>query len=241
MNIVIDIGNTRSKYAFFREDQLLEAHYQLDALFEKIEKWRKQGEKLSVLLAGSGQIDFEMRRMLERLADCFLIANPTMPLPLKIGYATPETLGFDRIAICVGGRCLHPGIPLLIIDSGTCVTYNYLNAAGVFLGGNISPGLEIRFKSLHQYTARLPYVCPTENYGGIGRSTEEAIRNGVMEGMFFEVKCSIERFMTENPDGRVLLTGGNAYFLENRLPFPVSFYRYLSFIGLNEILKYVKK
>ncbi len=95
-----------------------------------------------------------------------------------------------------------------MIDSGTCITYNYVSAEGVFLGGNISPGLEMRFNGLHRFTARLPLVTPTETYGGIGgQSTEEAIRNGVMSGMLFEVQQYIECFLGQYPEGHVLITG----------------------------------
>ena len=155
--------------------------------------------------------------------------------------ATPETLGFDRIAICVGAKSYYPGASLLVIDSGTCITYNYVSAEGVFLGGNISPGLEMRFNGLHRFTARLPLVTPTETYGGIGQSTEEAIRNGVMSGMLFEVQQYIECFLGQYPEGHVLITGGNAHFLERHLTPDILFCKYLSFVGLNEILKYVKK
>ena len=182
-----------------------------------------------------------MHLAIKEQADYWLEASPALEVPLKIGYATPETLGFDRIAICVGAKSYYPGASLLVIDSGTCITYNYVSAEGVFLGGNISPGLEMRFNGLHRFTARLPLVTPTETYGGIGQSTEEAIRNGVMSGMLFEVQQYIECFLGQYPEGHVLITGGNAHFLERHLTPDILFCKYLSFVGLNEILKYVKK
>ncbi|MFR7823295.1 MAG: type III pantothenate kinase [Odoribacter splanchnicus] len=108
-------------------------------------------------------------------------------------------------------KSYYPGLPP-VIDS-VC-PYNYVSAEGVFLGGNISPGLEMRFNGLHRFTARLPLVTPTETYGGIGQSTEEAIRNGVMSGMLFEVQQYIECFLGQYPEGHVLITGGNAHFLK---------------------------
>ena len=102
-----------------------------------------------------------MQLAIKEQADYWLEASPALEVPLKIGYATPETLGFDRIAICVGAKSYYPGASLLVIDSGTCITYNYVSAEGVFLGGNISPGLEMRFNGLHRFTARLPLVTPT--------------------------------------------------------------------------------
>lgn len=241
MNLVIDIGNTRSKYAFFEGQELLEVRYTLDTLFEDIGKWKETGKSIDVFLSGSGKIDEGICLLLRELSDSWLEASLGMALPLTIGYTTPETLGFDRIAICAGALVLEKECPLLVIDSGTCITFNYVSANGEFLGGNISPGLELRFRSLHQHTARLPYVHPAENYGEIGRTTEEAIRNGVMNGMLFEVIQYIEYFIKDHKDGRIVVTGGNSHFLKEKLDFEVRFCDALGFIGLNEILRYAKK
>lgn len=240
MNLVVDAGNTRLKYAFFDGTRFVEAKYQADELFEDIGKWKEEGEALDLLLSGSGKMPEGMRILLKELADHCMEASPLMALPMKIGYATPGTLGFDRIAICVGAMSLNPGCPLLVIDSGTCITFNYVDAEGVFLGGNISPGLEMRFRGLHQFTAKLPYISPLEEYGGIGRTTEQAIRNGVMDGMLFEVEHYIGHFMERNENARVVITGGNSHFLERRLEADVQFNPILGFIGLNEILLYAK-
>ncbi len=241
MNLVIDVGNTRGKYAFFEEDRLVEIKYRLDSVFEDIGRWKEKGKRMDIFLSGSGRIEEEIRLLLKKSADTWLEASPQMPVPLVIDYTTPHTLGFDRIAVCVGAIYLEPAHPLLVIDSGTAITFNYVDAKGVFLGGNISPGQEMRFRGLHQFTARLPYVVAVENYGGIGRTTEEAIRNGVMTGILFEVENYIRCFKAENPDGRVLLTGGNAHFLVGHLISDVRFCKELGFIGLNRILKYSKK
>lgn len=241
MNLVVDVGNTRTKYAFFEEKELVEAKYDVDRLSEDIGKWKKKKGTIDLFLSGSGELPEDTRLFLKKLADSFVEASPWMRVPLEIGYATPDTLGFDRIAICVGARSLFPGHPLLVIDSGTAITFNFVDAGGVFRGGNISPGLEMRFRSLHQFTARLPYIVPAEEFGGIGKTTEEAIRNGVMDGMLFEVEKYIERFMLENKDARIVITGGNGHFLERKLKLKVNFCKYLGFIGLNEILIYTKK
>ena len=241
MNLVVDVGNTRMKYAFFDEGHFIEAKYQGDCLYEDIERWKKSGTGLHILLSGSGQIAGGTRLLLKELADSFREASPLMPLPLTLGYATPETLGFDRIAICMGAMGLYPERPLLVIDTGTCITFNYVDANGVFLGGNISPGLDMRFRGLHQYTAKLPLVSPQERYGGVGRTTEEAIRNGVMDGMLFEVDGYIRRFMENNRNAKVIITGGNSHFFEGHLLAEVQFCKILGFIGLNEVLQYTKK
>lgn len=240
MNLVIDVGNSRIKYAFFEGGQLIEAKYLIDGLVEDIRQWKESGTAVHLLLSGSGNILEDTRVLLKELSDFFLEASPLMQLPLKLGYATPATLGFDRIAICAGAMKMNPGCPLLVIDSGTCITFNYVTAEGVFLGGNISPGLEMRFRGLQQYTARLPYVAPAEKYGGIGQTTEEAIRNGVMSGVLFEVENYIRHFVREYKNGKVFITGGNSHFLENHLEEKAEFCSVLGFIGLNEILEHAK-
>lgn len=240
MNLVIDIGNTRMKYAFFDCASFVEACYLPDRLWEDIRKWKEEGGPLHILLSGSGRITPKFRLTLKESADFFVEASSRMELPLKIGYATRSTLGFDRIANCVGAMELFPQTPLLVIDSGTCITFNYVNAEGVFLGGNISPGLGMRFKSLHEYTAKLPCVAPDYRYGGIGRTTEEAIRNGVMDGMLFEVECYTGRWLECEKSGRVVITGGNACYLKSRLASEFCFCDILGFVGLNKILQCAK-
>ncbi len=241
MNLVIDVGNTRIKYAFFRDNQLVEAKYCVDGLSESIGKYRRMGECVNLLLSGSGKISDDLREMLKESVDWSIETSNLMPLPLKIGYATPETLGFDRIAICTGAMVKFPARPLLVIDSGTCITFNYIDAEGTFLGGNISPGVDIRFQSLQYFTAKLPLVAPSFDYGKMGQTTEEAIRNGVMNGMLFEVKNYIHEFMETFKSGRVIVTGGNSVFLEKKLTNEVEFCSVLGFIGLNEILMFAKK
>ncbi len=241
MNLVVDAGNTRMKYAFFKGNQLVAAKYCGDDLLEDIGKYRGMGERVDLLLSGSGKIPDDMREMLKGAVDWWVEASSQMPLPLKIGYATPATLGFDRIAICTGAMGMYPGCPLLVIDSGTCITFNYVDAEGTFLGGNISPGVDMRFRGLQHFTARLPLVVSSHEYGGMGHTTEEAIRNGVMNGMLFEVRSYIDEFMEAFENGRVVVTGGNSVFLEKKLPNEVEYCRTLGFLGLNEILVFAKK
>lgn len=241
MNVVLDIGNTRKKYAFFDGDCLVEVGYDTGQLFEGLRRLKLRGESLDIFLSGSGMWDESFVSCLREMADGWLEASPDMPLPVVIGYSTPETLGFDRIANCVGAISLFPACPLLVIDTGTAVTYNYVSEDSVFIGGNISPGMEMRFSGLHQFTARLPYVEAKDEYGGIGQTTEAAIRNGVMDGLLFEVSGYVARFMDSVNNSRVIITGGNSRFLKNRIHPEVHFCEELGFIGLNRILEDYKK
>ncbi len=241
MNLVVDVGNTRFKYAFFENSRLKQMGFEENEMFRKLAELNARGEKVSVLLSGSGRIREELRMEIRRNAVYWKEAGVQMGLPVEIDYLTPETLGFDRIAICVGARRLFPDKDLLVIDSGTAITFNYVTAGGRFLGGNISPGQEIRFRALHLFTEKLPYVEGKMEYGWCGKNTEEAIRNGVMNSMVYEVNGYIDAFIRMYPKGQVIVTGGNSLFLKQQLLESVCFEEYLGLQGLNEILEYNKK
>lgn len=241
MNLVVDIGNTRLKYAFFRQGKRERVGYGQEEMFRQLEEYAGEGGTVSTILSGSGKIEEGVRSRLMRSSAYWLEAHPGMPLPVTVGYETPETLGFDRLAGCIGARLFFPDKELLVVDSGTAITYNYLSKANVFLGGNIAPGQEIRFRSLHQYTDRLPYVGAEGELKAYGRNTHDAIFIGVMKGILWEVNGCIAEFMQHHPDGQVVVTGGNSICLKDRLPRTVFFEKYLGLYGLNEILEYNKK
>lgn len=241
MNLVVDIGNTRLKYAFFRQREKVCAGYGREEMLMYLEKYEKDGVEMSVFLSGSGKIEDRLRSRLMYRAAYWLEARPGMPLPVTLDYETPETLGFDRVAGCIGARLFFPDRELLVVDSGTAITYNYLSKDNVFLGGNIAPGMEIRFRALHLYTEKLPYVKAGPEVKAYGRNTHDAIRTGVMKGIQWEVNGCIAEFLQNNPGGQVAVTGGNSIYLEEKLPKGVFFEKYLGLYGLNEILEYNKK
>lgn len=239
MNLVVDVGNTRLKYAFFSSGKLQRNGTGAESMFRGLEAVREQGEPVDVLLSGSGKIGGELRGRLQERAAFWLEASARLALPVKIGYTTPETLGFDRIAVAVAARKLFPSQDLLVIDSGTALTFNYIEG-GVLLGGNISPGVEMRFKALHLFTEKLPLVEPSCDFGLYGQDTPSAIREGVMNGMLFEIEGYIQRFCRRGKKAQVLITGGNSRFLESRLKNKVYFDETLGVKGLNEILEFNK-
>lgn len=239
MNLVIDVGNTRFKYAFLKEGMLLRAGYEPEVMFQELEEWSRQ-ETVYGFLSGSGKINDSWRQRLKKGTAFLWEAGRHLALPLSIGYDTPETLGFDRIAICAGARMLFPGKNLLVIDSGTAITYNYVSMEGVFEGGNIAPGQEIRFRSLHLFTEQLPYVEGAEGEYGFGKNTADAILFGVMKGVVLEVKGYVEEFCRKYAQRQVVVTGGNSLFLKEKLGTEVCFEKNLGFLGLNEILEYNK-
>ncbi len=159
-------------------------------------------------------------------------------LPVINLYDTPETLGYDRMAAVVGANEQFPGRDILVIDAGTCITYEFIDANGCYHGGNISPGLQMRFKALHQFTGRLPLVDADGCRPFIGRNTETAIRSGVLKGIEYEIVGYIEAMRHKYPQLLVFLTGGDEFSFETNIKSIIFADRFLVLKGLNRILDY---
>lgn len=160
------------------------------------------------------------------------------PVPVGIDYATPETLGRDRVAAAVGASVLYPNRDVLIVDFGTALTMDYLSADGVFHGGSISLGVTNRFRALHEYTASLPLVEPTEVEQLFGNSTKTAIAQGVMNSVQFELEGYIARMAEKKADFCIIFTGGEAKYFVKRIKNTIFAEPNLVFCGLNRILEY---
>ena len=236
MNLTIDIGNTRSKWALFEGNQLVRCGYMDEELpCEGVQ---------STMVCASGDADLHA---LGLDGDRVQRLTAGMPLPIVLDYATPETLGPDRIAAACGAQKVgNKGCPKLIIDAGTCITIDYLDAEGVYHGGAILPGIEMKFRALHTFTAKLPLL---ENIGGeeecvAGRSTRESMTAGVLTATRYEVEGFVRHYRQQDSRVKVLLTGGDAERLwGGGLPEvgdPI-IEPHLVMIGLNEIIKLKSK
>jgi type III pantothenate kinase len=157
------------------------------------------------------------------------------PVPIKNNYATPATLGMDRLCAAIGAKSLFPSNPVLSIDIGTCIKFEFINAKNEYEGGNISPGLKMRFASLNNYTSKLPYLEPEKTMGPIGKSTNEALRLGVQQGMLFEIRAMIETMQTLHPNLKTVSTGGDLPFFVNDLKTHIFADLLLVLRGINEI------
>ncbi len=178
-----------------------------------------------------------MKALIEK-APYFIELTAGTPIPIRNLYQTPETLGKDRLAAVVGAHSLYSGRNVLVIDAGTALTIDFIDGEGNYHGGNISPGLKMRFQSLHDYTKRLPLLIQSNEYKMIGDSTEAAIIAGVQNGIIFEVKEYIERFTKQYPDLVAVMTGGDVNFLVDKLKIPIFVESNLVFIGLGKIIQY---
>jgi len=239
MNLVIDIGNTRTKFSVFNRGEVLITVPVDEFLPEHIDVLQNEHPDLKkVILSAVKDYSPKLKTALQNKFEYFLELDANTPLPIENRYTTPETLGKDRIAAAVGGFDLYPDSNLLIIDAGTAITYDIVNEKHQYLGGNISPGIEMRYKALHQFTGKLPLISQQKFDKLYGTSTEEAIRAGVQHGVVFEVDKAIETFNDFYKNLKVIITGGDADFFDKKLKnsFFVNFN--LIALGLNRILEY---
>jgi type III pantothenate kinase len=180
----------------------------------------------------------EINRFLEDQFEQFVNLDHKTSLPIENLYQTPETLGKDRLAAAVGANELFPNQNLLVIDAGTAITYDLVSDRNQFIGGNISPGLEMRFKALNQFTGKLPLVNYSDEFQPIGRNTTEAIRAGVQNGILFEMAQTIDFFNRNYQNLQIIMTGGDSYFFDKKLNYSIFVHFNLTLIGLNRILEH---
>ena len=239
MNLVIDIGNTRTKVAVFHRGEVLITIPFDHIEVSHIELLKREYEELNKVIVSSVK-DYpeELRAYLQTVFETFIELDATTPLPIENCYQTKETLGKDRIAAVVGAYDLYPDTNILVIDAGTAITYDILTAEGKYLGGNISPGLEIRFKALNHFTGKLPKVEQADQNKLFGATTEEAIRAGVQNGTVYEADATISAFKEFYNNLKVIITGGDAEFFDNKLKNSFFVHFNLTSLGLNRILEH---
>lgn len=235
MNLIVDIGNSTTKAALFDGGRMLR-HMRFetglaDALRALLHGHTAEACAYSVVGHETEGLDDALHSFAPRL----LRVTGETPTPLVCAYRTPATLGADRLAAAVGAAGLAPGHDILVADAGTCITYDYVSADGRYLGGNISPGLGIRLRALHEHTARLPLVAAEGDVPDCGYDTETAIRAGVMTGMRMEIEGCVRAFLSTHEEGEVFLTGGNGFrFASDRVRHDET----LVEAGLNRILRH---
>ncbi len=239
MNLVIDIGNTRTKFSVFNQGEVLITVPVDEFRPEHIEVLKNEHPSLNkVILSSVKGYSPELKETLQNNFDIFIELDHNTPIPLENKYNTKETLGKDRIAAVVGAFDLYPETNILVIDAGTAITYDILNNKSQYLGGNISPGIEMRFKALHHFTGKLPQVQAAEMNKLFGTTTEEAILLGVQNGIFYEVDKTIDKFKEFYSNLKVIITGGDANFFDKKLKNYFFVHFNLVALGLNCILEY---
>lgn len=238
MNLIIDIGNTATKIAVMDSNKVILRDRVEVLSAELISALLEEYPSISkAIVASTGKCDECVCGMLRERMGYFVEFSSATDIPLKNGYKTPETLGADRLAAAVGAQSLYGAENMLIVDFGTAITYD-LVSDGTFRGGNISLGMGARFRALHEYTERLPLCGPTDENLEFGRTTREAIEQGVMRGIKSETEGYISDFCKKYDNLCIIFTGGDAKYFANRIKNTIFASCDLNLHGLNRILEY---
>ena len=218
MILTIDVGNTNIKVAVFKQVNLIEKFvFQKNVLknnFKNILK--KYPNCTKAVLSSVGKLDENDILWLKSHLNLLEIGHDSV-FPFINLYGSPKTLGIDRMVLAAGAVLLYPNQNTLIIDAGTCVTYDFVTSSNEYLGGAISPGLRLRYESLHNFTAKLPLLTKKAPENFIGNTTDEAIHSGVVNGLCNEIEGFVSEYSVKNEQFTIILTGGDANFLANRL------------------------
>ncbi len=218
MLLAIDIGNTRIKGAVFEKDNVIENFvFSKSELEKKIENILKIFPKVQDLVVASvGNLSKNDFLNFEKSLKVHFISNEDV-FPFENKYATPKTLGIDRAVLASGAVLRFPKQNRLVIDAGTCITYDFIDADDNYLGGAISPGFRLRYEALHNFTAKLPLLKLENPDHFIGNSTQQSIHSGVVNGMIHEIDGFINQYKEEYKKFTIILTGGDTEFLAKRL------------------------
>tara|TARA_B100000886_G_C20309054_1_gene443048 strand:+ start:132 stop:836 length:705 start_codon:yes stop_codon:yes gene_type:complete len=229
--ITLDEGNTSIKLALFDNDILVSKYNNIDLNF--VIKLLPKCDRL-ILSTVKYKSNFETLFSNQN----FVLLNKSTPLPIKVLYKSPTSLGNDRIALAVGATMNFPNKNVLVIDAGTCITYDFINSKKEYLGGSISPGIQMRYSALHQFTSQLPLLESVDTATLTGINTEGSIHSGVINGVLVEIDGMIQRYTNQYPDIKVIITGGNANFFDKGLKNTIFANPNLLMEGLNKILDY---
>lgn len=237
VTLCFDFGNTRLKCGVFHDDQLIEILQVENNSKEAVEKLLDKYHPQFTILSSVIDHDSAIEKVLSERSS-YIKLDSTTPLPFSTPVSKPETIGADRLALCAFAAHFYKGQNNLIIALGTCITYNFLNKFNSFTGGSISPGMEMRFKSLHDLTSKLPLIEVDWNFPLIGYDTKTNILSGVLLGMAAEIDGIINEYKDKFDNFNVLLTGGDTVNFVRHLKSKIFADPYLILKGLYAISKF---
>ena len=216
MNLIVDIGNTYLKIALFEKNNLIEKFSFHHNYLDNIKNILSKNPVENSIVSNVGEINDELISVLNDNTDLVLFKN-ILKLPFKNTYSSKETLGQDRIALVSSASFQFPDENVLIIDAGTCITYDFKNHNNEYIGGGISPGIKMRFKSLNLFTSKLPLIDVFDDFKLIGNNTKESLISGVINGTTMEIDGIIQQYCDKFKNIRIILTGGDSKFLLKRI------------------------
>ena len=240
-SICIDAGNTFIKIALMEDGNVTSlAAFPLTDVYGLLQHVASLPQADACIISSVISILPKIVDVFKQKSSYFLELTHETPLPIRNLYQTPETLGKDRLAAVVGAYSLFPGKDILVFDAGTALTIDFIDRDGNYRGGNISPGLNMRFRALHNDTHQLSLQEQTDDYELIGDTTASAIISGVQNGIIFEMNYYVHHFVKKFPTLVKILTGGDANFFENKFETHIFAVPNLIYIGLEKIVSFNK-
>ena len=232
-HITIDLGNTIAKIGVFQRGELVDK--QVGIPYESLATSVNQLAPKRVIVSSVNQ---KVNALAKNITAPVIVLSHLTPIPIINKYTTPKTLGKDRLAAVIGAYATRKSTNTLVIDVGTCITYDFINDKNEYLGGAISPGIDLKFKALHNFTAHLPLIGQREVESLIGNSTEKTILSGVINGTIAEIEQMIRKYKNKFSTLRIIICGGGSLGLHNKLKTKIELMPDLVLTGLNKIIEY---
>jgi type III pantothenate kinase len=236
VNLVLDVGNSLLKIALFEKSELIQKFKFSENYRRNIEDIISKYKVTHSIISNVGRIDDSIINILKESTNLLLVSNQ-LKIPFKNLYKSKNTLGQDRLALVSAAAFNFPNENVLIVDIGSCITYDFKNNNNEYLGGGISPGISMRFKSLNTFTSNLPLIDFDSIYQLIGNNTKNSITSGVVNGTISEINGIIQQYREEFKNIRIILTGGDSNFLLKRIKNTIFADRNFLLIGLNKLLE----
>ena len=236
MNLVLDVGNSLLKIALFEKSELIQKFKFSENYKRNIEDIISKYKVTHSIISNVGRIDDSIINILKESTNLLLVSNQ-LKIPFKNLYKSKNTLGQDRLALVSAAAFNFPNENVLIVDVGSCITYDFKNNNNEYLGGGISPGISMRFKSLNTFTSNLPLIDFDSIYQLIGNNTKNSITSGVVNGTISEINGIIQQYREEFKNIRIILTGGDSNFLLKRIKNTIFADQNFLLIGLNKLLE----
>ena len=233
LKLIIDIGNSLIKIGLFQEKNKVRSKEFQNINLAKVKDFVQDQPIVKAILSSVREIDKDILGVVNYYKA--LVLDEHVSLPIKVNYKSPNTLGKDRLSGVVGASYLYPGNNILVLDFGTCLTIDFINKKKEYLGGRISPGLNMRYRALNEFTSKLPYCQFTEVDKFIGNDTVSSIHTGIQRGIISEVYAIISEFKKENDDTIVIFTGGDCFFFEKEFKNSIFAHPFLIMVGLNAV------
>ena len=240
MNVVLDIGNSLLKAGLFKNNKLVKKYnFEVD-YYNNIKNLLETNDVLFSIVSNVSNPNKRLINLLNSKTKLIKF-NTDLNVPFINKYKTKKTLGDDRVALITSALIQYPNENVLIIDLGSCITYDLIKSNKEYVGGAISPGLKMRYKSLNTFTSNLPLLEPKDANYLIGKNTEESIHSGVINGIIGELNHSISQYKSDNKEIKIILTGGDSKFLFNKIKNSIFATSNFLLLGLNFLIELNKK